>query len=279
MDANLQHCATLVRAADRDRYLSTFFAPAEHRGALLALYAFHTELVRVHARAREPIPGEIRLQWWREAIEGGREGEAAAHPVAAALCAVMHRYRVGADRLVAVIDAHSFDLYDEALKTLDDLDNYAVLTDAAVLGLAAEVLGASGLDVQMMARHAGIAHTLVGVLAAPARRQLFLPDELLERHGVDRTSVVAAQESEGLRAALAELRRHARRQLTAAEGEVSAIPAAMLPALLPLAPLGPQLRLMDRRGYEPFLYQPLSPLRRQWLIWRAARDPRRIFTA
>jgi hypothetical protein len=50
-----------------------------------------------------------------------------------------------------------------------------------------------------------------------------------------------------------------------------------MPALLPLAPVGLQLARMDRRGYEPFQPEQLSRLRRQWLIWRAARDPKRIF--
>ena len=85
MQTNFEHCAALVREADRDRYLATLFAPAEHRDALFALYAFNVEIARVRDLAREPMPGEIRLQWWREVLSGERDGEAAAHPVAAAL--------------------------------------------------------------------------------------------------------------------------------------------------------------------------------------------------
>ncbi|MFN3656225.1 MAG: phytoene/squalene synthase family protein [Pseudolabrys sp.] len=277
MQPDFTHSTALVRSADRDRYLAALFAPAEHRDALLALYAFAIEIARVADLVREPMAGEIRLQWWREAIEGKREGEAAAHPVAAALRAVMQRYHIAADRLTAIVDAHTADLYDAPLKTLDDLDNYAALTQGALMGVAAGMLGATGFEVQMMARHAGIAQAVFGALVAPARCGLLLPDEVLERHGVERADLAAGQESEGLRAALAELRRHARRQLAAAQGEGGAVPAAMLPVLLPLAVLGPQLRLMERRGYEPFLFEPLSALRRQWLIWRASRDPQRIF--
>ena len=59
--------------------------PTEHRDALLSLYAFNIEIARVRDLVREPMPGEIRLQWWREALAGERDTEAAAHPVAAAL--------------------------------------------------------------------------------------------------------------------------------------------------------------------------------------------------
>ena len=58
---NFEHCAALVREVDRDRYLATLFAPAEHRDALYALYAFNVEIARVRELAREPLPGEIRL--------------------------------------------------------------------------------------------------------------------------------------------------------------------------------------------------------------------------
>src|ERR1700692_4357934 len=79
------HCEQLVRAADKDRFLATLFAPAAHRGALYALYAFNAEVARVRDIAREPLPGEIRLQWWSDVLSGERGGEASANPVAAAL--------------------------------------------------------------------------------------------------------------------------------------------------------------------------------------------------
>ena len=110
-----------------------------------------------------------------------------------------------------------------------------------------------------------------------ARNQLCVPLEVLERHKVDRDAVLAGKDTLELRAALAELRRHARRQIQAAAMEAGEIPAAIMPALLPLALVGPTFRRMDRRGYEPFAPEPLSRLRRQWLLWRAARDPRRLF--
>ena len=44
--------AALVREADRDRYLATLFAPAVHRDALFALYAFNAEITRVRELAR-----------------------------------------------------------------------------------------------------------------------------------------------------------------------------------------------------------------------------------
>ena len=281
MPSHFDHCAALVREADRDRYLATLFAPAEKRNALLALYAFNIEITRVRDVAREPMPGEIRLQWWREVLSGDREGEGTAHPVAAALMESLRQLEIAPERLSAIVDAHTFDLYDEPLPTLDDLDNYAVMTQSALIDVAAELLGAERSASMMLIRSAGIAYTVAGILSGLARHtargQLYIPIEVLDRHGVKSTDIFAQHVTDTLKAALAELRRHARRQLAAARGELIGAPAALLPALLPVALVGPALRPMDRRGYEPFDVPPLSQLRRQWLLWRAARDPRRIF--
>jgi 15-cis-phytoene synthase len=281
MQADFEHCSTLVRDADRDRYLATLFAPAAQRNALNALYAFNIEIARVREKAREPMPGEIRLQWWREALTGERDGEATAHPVAAALRETLAHYNIAGDRLIALIDAHAFDLYDEPMGTLDDLENYAGKTRGALFAMAAEILNASGAAAEAVTRHAGIAYTIAGILRAlpvhAARRQLYLPLELLERHGANREDIFAAHGEIPVRAALAELRAHARRHLAAARAELDVAPPKILPALLPAATVGPALRRMERRGYDPFRFKPLPGWRRQWWLWRAARDPSRIF--
>lgn len=283
MTSNGEHCAALVREADRDRYLATLFAPAGHRDALHALYAFNVEIARVRDLAREPMPGEIRLQWWREVLAGERDGEAAAHPVAAGLRETISRYALDPAPLLTLIDAHSFDLYDAPMAQPDDLDRYGVETSSALLSAAAAILGGDTANLAALTRPAGIAQTVTGVLGDfgrhAARRQLYVPLEVLERHGVDRETVFAGQASEGLQAVIAELIRHARRQLAAARTALNDVPLAILPAVLPLAGAGPALRRMEKRGYDPFRPDALPAWRRQYLMWRAARDPRRIFSA
>jgi phytoene synthase len=281
MAKQFDYCASLVREADRDRWLATLFAPADKRAALVALYAFDIEIGRVRDVAREPMPGEIRLQWWREVLEGKRDGEASAHPVASALLDGLKRHGIKPERLAGIVDAHSFDLYDDPMATLDVLDNYAVMTQSALIDVAIAILGGGGPEAMMLVRCAGIAATVTDILVNlrkhVSRRQMFVPLEVLDRHGVQIDEVYAGKTSDALKAALAELRRHARRQMAAARAEAGQMPATIMPALLPLAPIGPTLKPMDRRGYEPFDVEPLSRLKRQWLIWRASRDQGRIF--
>jgi 15-cis-phytoene synthase len=276
------HCEALVRAADKDRFLTTLFAPAERRDALFALYAFNVEIARVREVVREPVAGEIRLQWWSDALGGADRGEVAAHPVASALLASIARYRLPPERFKALIEARRFDLYDEPMATLADLEAYADGAAASLIALAAQILATGDEpDIGALGHHAGLAHAVAGLLAAfpihAARGQLYIPLEILARHGADRQDARGPPATPQLLAALAELRARARRHLCAAQELLATATPAVMPALLPVALARPTLARMERRGYDPFVTVAIAPWRRQLIIWRAARRPRRIF--
>ena len=270
------HGAELVRATDRDRFIASLFAPAEHRGAIYALYAFNSEVSRVREMAREALPGEIRLQWWSDVIDGERAEEAGANPVAAALLTTIERYRLSSAKLVDLIEARRFDLYDDPIATVADLETYASKTSSALFDLAAQIL--AGANVEAVTTPAGIAFAIAGLLRAfpihAARGQLYVPIELLDRHQVRPHEIFSGRSSAGLKAALAELRNLARSQLLAASAVVEALPPQAIPALLPLALVRPALMRLE--GGDPFSPAEIAPWRRQWLIWRAARNPVRI---
>ncbi|HEY2135950.1 MAG TPA: squalene/phytoene synthase family protein, partial [Xanthobacteraceae bacterium] len=153
------HCEALVREADKDRFLAALFAPADRRPHLFALYAFNIEISRVGQVAREPLAGEIRLQWWRDALAGHAPGEATANPVAAALIDTIARCGLPKDALGVLIDAHARDLYDEPVATLGELETYGRETASTVFALAARILDA-GMLVGEVADPAGTAYAL-----------------------------------------------------------------------------------------------------------------------
>jgi len=277
MDKNDKYCAALVRESDRDRYLATLFAPAERRSALFSLYAFDIEISRIRDLAREPMPGEIRLQWWREVLEGERAGEAAANPVSAALLATLAQHRLAADKLTGLLEVRRFDVYDEPMPTLAALQSYASDTAGAIFDCATRILGATSEE---NAIEAGRAQTIANVIALlpphAARRRLFVPLDLLRQYGSSPDEVFALQASPELRAVLAELRLRARRHLTRIAELSTNIPEKIWPAFLSLAPLRPWLSAMESAAYQPFLPPELPAWRRQWRIWRAAKSLERI---
>ena len=215
-------------------------------------------------------------------LGGEGRGEVAANPVAAALTAAMARYALPRERLAALLEARRFDLYDEPMATLAALDGYAEGTASNLIALAAQILnGGRDAGIGALAHHAGLAYAIAGLLKAlpthAARGQLYVPVELLERHGARRPDGPGGKATSELRAALAELRLIARRHLAKARELVAAAPPAVIPALLVLAPAAATLTRMERSDYEPFVPVEIAQWRRQWLIWRAARRPARMF--
>jgi 15-cis-phytoene synthase len=266
------HCAALVREGDKDRFLASLFAPAERRRYLFALYAFNVEIARVGQVAQEALAGEIRLQWWRDALAGPGHGEVRANPVAAALLDTVAHCGLPAAELVALIDAHGADLYEESMPSLEALEAYARDTAGRLFDLAALIL--DGRRVGLAGTSSGIAYGLAGILRAfpyhAARGRVFLPLDMLERHRVTGDSILAGKPSVGLAAVLAELRARTREHLAEAERHWHSVTPAAMPALLPLALVRPLLARMDGNP-DPFAPIELPRWRRQWLLWRAAR--------
>lgn len=273
------HCRDLVRHGDKDRFLATLFAPAERRDHLYALYAFDVEVAKVHKKVSDALPGEVRLQWWCEALAGCGHGEVGRHPVAAALLETLERFALPVEPLIDLVEARTFDLYDEPMATLADLERYTASTSATPMATAARILGGDGgASAQRTARHGGIAYGLTGLLRAlpvhAARGKVYVPEELLARHGVPPQDLLAGRRGAALDAALAEMRRVARDHLREAAVRAAGLPEAVAPALLPLALVAPYLDRMDSARYQPFADCTLAQWRRQWILWRAARRAR-----
>jgi hypothetical protein len=90
-----------LRRHDPDRFLTVLFAPPERRETLITLFAFNHELARARDVASQTLLALIRLQWWREVVEG----EAKPHEVATPLSAMLVDGRLDRTALLALIEA------------------------------------------------------------------------------------------------------------------------------------------------------------------------------
>ena len=274
--ANDAHCLTVLRETDRDRYLACLLAPAEKRGSLAALYAFNAEIARVRDVVREPLPGEIRLQWWRDLLEGEADGEAAANPLAAGLMACVREHQLPVAVLTDMIEARIFDLYNDPMESRAALEGYAGETASALIQLASLILDpANAPSSADAAGHAGVAQTVAGtLLMLPIHRrrgQVYMPADLLAATGLTPESLLdGSDKAAAARAveAFVGLGREHFAKAQAADG----ISQANRPAFLPVALVPPILGAAERAGAAA-LERSLQPAqwRRQWWMWRAAR--------
>jgi phytoene synthase len=259
-----------IRSRDEDRYFAALFAPAEKRGDLFALYALNHELARVAETVREPMMGAIRLQWWRETIEGARAGKPREHPVARALTELFKHHDLPQSLFDAMIDAREMDTAAHIFLDLAGLENYADATSGNLMRLAARVLGSVEDD---LAREAGIAFALTGILRAvpfhAARGKVYLPDNLLRAAGTSQADLIATHSGKKLAPVIARMAEAARDHL--AKARAFRPPKKTLAAFLPATTAPLYLKRVTRSGFDAFRDEVDVPLfRRQYAMLRAS---------
>ena len=270
--------ADQLRELDRDRYAASLMIPAKHRAAVQAIFAFSAEIAAIRERVSEPGPGDIRLQWWVDALEGEGHGAVAQNPTADALLKTQQDYQLPAGPLVRLLAARRFDLYSDPMPDIGQFEGYAGETVSVLYQYAAMILAGGPAEAAAdAAGHLGVAQALVGHLRAfgynAARGQLFLPLSVFTAHGVREADIHAGIDSEGLRAALGQIRDlagvHAGKARTAIDG----LDGTLKPAFAGIALVEADLKKMEW-GVAPFAGQPVpAAFGRLWaLTWWMLRN-------
>jgi phytoene synthase len=273
--ADAEFCAAQLRRLDHDRYLTTLFAPAAARERLIALYAFNTEIARVGETVSEPIIGQMRLQWWRDAIAEAAAGTPRKHPVVAGLVEVLAA-GIAPDDFEPLLVGRELDFDPAPLADLAALEAYADGTSATLVGLAVRLLGADDEATRQAARHVGIAWALVGVLRAvpflAQRRRSLLPADLVAAAGLDLDALHEGRPGPALAVVARQLGACAGTHLAAARR--LRVARAARTALLPATLADMHLRRLGRAGFalfDPGLRRPDPGVWRLLLAWLRGR--------
>ena len=108
---------------------------------MFPIYAFNVEVSRAPWVTEEPMIAEMRLQWWRDALEEIAEGEnVRKHEVTDALAHVLDPE--GARVLDGLIAARRFDCYKDAFEDIFHFEEYINATASDLLWTAARLSGA-----------------------------------------------------------------------------------------------------------------------------------------
>ena len=219
--------AALVRRHDPDRFLTALFAPAERRDALLTLYAFNHELARAREVVSEPPLALIRLQWWREVVEG----EPKRHEVASPLSEAIATGALDPAHLLPIIEAREAEAYAD-FETLADWRAWLLAGAGGLAVAAAAALGATNAD---DFRSFGAAYGVAGLSRATgalaARGTCLLPRDLLAGHGLSPEVFIDNPGSPAARAVQSDIVRQG--QTLLAEAAQTPIPRAAIAAALP----------------------------------------------
>lgn len=270
IEAALKACEETVRRADPDRYLSSLFAPAERRPLLFALYAFNHELAHIGEAVREPMLADIRFEWWREAVEGARDGRPRAHDVVRALAELFACAGPPLELFEAMIAARRSNSGDFA--DIAALEAYGDATSGNLMRIAARLLDERVPD-EPLVRHAGTAYALTGLLRAlpayAARGKFYLPRDLLADSGVAIADLRDGTATSKLAPVIAAIAARARAHHLFARSRPK--PRHAFAAVLPAALVPLYARRFVRKRAEVLREARDVPLfRRQWVMLCAA---------
>jgi phytoene synthase len=236
-----QTIAELVRRHDPDRFLTALFAPPDKRDALLTLYAFNHELARAREVVSQPPLALIRLQWWREVVEGAQRR----HEVAGPLLAAIDKGELDRDDLAALIDAREIEA-EPCIETLSAWRGYLMGSAGGLAVAAARLLRAAEPEAF---RPMGAAYGAAGVLRSVAllarAQRCLLPADVLAEHGSSPESVIARED---IRDVLRELADGAHEWLRTPPRVHRHAMAAALPAVLARRDLRRVTQAPRRRG-------------------------------
>lgn len=254
-DHTLSPAAELVRRHDRERFVTALFAPTHAREGLMALYAFNVELSRIRENVHEAMAGMIRLQWWREVLDGGRDDEAARHPVAGPLLALVRERDLPVVGFDQILTTREKDLLATPFASGMEFESYAFNTSGLLSELAVAALGARDDASRAAAQFVGEAWAMTGLLRALpvhlGQGWLTLPEDMLVKAGTSQRAVVAGQAPPAALAEVAaELGRRARWYLK--EARKHKPPRAALPVLLLATLASAHLRTLERAGWNLF---------------------------
>ncbi|WP_116084245.1 squalene/phytoene synthase family protein [Tropicimonas sp. IMCC34011] len=134
-------CAGIVERGDPARFRAVMAAPVAARAVLFPVHAFTLEVARAPHVTKEPMIAEMRLQWWRDALEEIADGQGprrheVVEPLAAAVGAE------GARTLDAAVVARRGDIVGGEVVAADDLEGFLRGTAGVPLWVAARALGA-----------------------------------------------------------------------------------------------------------------------------------------
>lgn len=240
----------MARRLEPDRYLAALLSPRRARQDLVALAAFFGEMAHIPRAVSDPIIGEIRLQWWRDALANVRAGAATGSPVADALGRAIVRHALPEELLLSVIDGRARDL-DSGRRGQD--------LATRIHELAACINETEGAAFRLSAR-------VLAVDESPAVSDLLAA--AAQAYGRARIVRSAARADGRTRDAL---RQDAKTWLGETRRRAAAAPAAVFPAILPVALVEPYLAGLERLGPNIARERAeISPMIRVWRLWRAS---------
>lgn len=267
-----------LRKYDRNRYLASLLMGDDVRTPISILYSFNAEISRIRDLINEPLPGEIRLQWWREVTaEAARADEASANPLALAINQTIDKYGINRTSFDGYCRSRIFDLYDDPMPDKLTYEGYCGETASTLLQWTCQIIDSEAAkNTADACGHSGIAQSVAGHLVLLphhiARGQLYIPLEFIKTHELDRDRFLSGEDSDKTADILNLFVDYGEEHLAKARQEISNQPDHMRQVFLPLASTSRLFQRTRKMGAQALKESVVPPAwLSQWDLWQSKR--------
>ena len=259
-----------------DMRIAALFGDPATREAILTVHALHAELLDSVSQTSDESVAHARLGWWRQELAACADNQPS-HPVSRALAPLMRAHEIKLEYLLEMVEGAAMDLTPTGYDNVEALLLRCHRLDSMARIICAGICGYEDHDTLRFARSHGAATGLLEVISQAGvdyrNERLRLPQSLLRRHAVAPAELGGKHSSPALRKLLGELHQLAREQ---GEQALEQLPASdrhrQRAAVIELRLAMALLDQIQRADYEVLARPPrLSPPKRLWLAWRAAR--------
>jgi 15-cis-phytoene synthase len=253
-----------ARAGAPDRYVSALLAPRTVRDDLITLAAFSAEIEKIPLQVSEPHLGEIRIQWWRDALLFSQPKIKTGHPIADALADTIRRHDLSHSQIGDHLDAAVHALYADAPADDKQLALELDMKEGVLFALAAHIIGGTPVNPST-----GVFHDAAQAYGL-TRLALTLPYALARGRTPFSPTLAPVADSPDWSGVMQKVATAARVHLAHVRAAYSAQPTAIKTALLPLALVEPYLRALTYASHDSARdIADIAPLTRAWCIGKS----------
>ena len=263
-----------VRNTNPDFYMSALLTPAKVRADLVTLAAFFGDLERIPVAVSDPMIAEIRLQWWRDWLEGSRDKSKTGNPIADQLAQVIAKRNLETALFQNALEGLCRELQPAPFEREQQFLEHLLQTQCAKFQLAAHIidrdLSSPNKDSLIHAAHAyGIAHSLRRLRACAQHGRWMLPLEW-SKNPAQREPPLEKHAQDARKNACIEAIARAGDAYKKTQALSANLPQEVFCTILPVALVEPYLQAFESTESDPLMVDVgITPLTRMWRLWRA----------
>jgi len=255
-DKNLDYCLELVKKSDYENYLAILLLPPNIQRAAFGLRAFNIELAQIQEVTSQKQIAQMRLQFWKDAIDQIFQGQPPHKPAAMEIAGACKYFNLSKQWIDRVVKARASQLTKTSYTSVQDAEDFAEQINASLYYLLLECLNVKSVHTDHVASHLGKAQGLVTLVRSvpfhASQRSVMLPLDLLAKHKVSQEDIIRGKESQSVKDVIFDIASVAHQHLEKARSLKDSIPKNVYPLFLNASVCDFYLKTLQKVDFNVF---------------------------